>query len=300
MMGQYSVVIPWCDRPELETTLARNRPLLLRHDVETVIVNAGGNSANLVAMLERARVPNVVAVNLPCAAFNRALCLNLGMEVSSREYLFFLDADIVVRSDVFAEAIDDLASGSRFVAVGRIFESTASAQIDDLSRWNPDLSDRLLSCVTHLVRTTELISNEGRRAVTRFQQSRSGLRAGDGILLVRRSHLREVGGLNSSFRGWGYEDTDLQIRLQFMLGLERIEAGEVVHLTHDAALRDEIVWRRNRDAGLENYGRGHYAGTLEQDLEQWSSAMTVLWPQADVGVFREMLLSCDRSPSDRV
>lgn len=283
MRGQYSVVIPWSDRPVLETTLARNRHLLERHDVETVIVNAGGSNANLTAIIERAAIPNVVAVNLPCAAFNRALCLNLGMEASSGEYLFFLDADIVMKSDVFAEAIDDLASGNRFVAVGRIFESTANTQINDLSRWNPDLSDRLLSCVSHLVRTTELVSNEGRRAVTRFQQSRSGLRAGDGILLVKRSHLREVGGLNSCFRGWGYEDTDLQIRLQFMLGLERVEAGEVIHLSHDAALRDEIVWRRNRDAGLENYGRGHYAGTLEQDIKQWSRAITVVWPQDGVG-----------------
>jgi hypothetical protein len=281
MAGHYSVLIPWRDRPELETTLVRNRPFIERHDAEVVIVNAGGNCANLISLIARASVANVVAVNLPSATFNRALCLNLGLLVSRGEYLFHLDADIVMQSDIFAEAKPDLASGNRFVAVGRIVESRTQAC--DLARWNRDLSDRLLSCVSHLVRTTELISNEGRRAVTRFQQSRSGLRAGDGMVLVKRSHLREVGGLNASFKGWGYEDTDLQIRLQFMLGLERVEAGELVHLSHDAVLRDELVWRRNMDAGLENYGRGHYSGTLEQDAEQWSNALTVVWPQDRVG-----------------
>jgi GT2 family glycosyltransferase len=281
MTGQYSVVIPWRDRAELETTLTRNRPFFERHGAEIVIVNAGGNGANLIAMIARTAVANVVAVNLPDATFNRGLCLNLGQLVSSGEYLFHLDADIVMNSDIFAEARPHLASDNRFVAVGRIFES--KTQACDLERWSPDLSDRLLSCVSQLVRTTELTSNEGRRAVTRFRLSRSGLRAGEGLVLMKRSHLEEVGGLNSSFKGWGYEDTDLQIRLQFKLGLERVEAGEVVHLSHDAVLRDELTWRHNRDAGLENYGRGHYSGTLQQDITEWSNALTVLWPRDSVG-----------------
>jgi hypothetical protein len=123
--------------------------------------------------------------------------------------------------------------------------------------------------LAELVETTELVTVDGRRAVLSARTSPTGMRAGDGIVLVRRDHFLAVGGFNSRLSGWGYEDTDLQVRLQFKLGLERVERGEVLHLTHSAAARDREAWRRNKDACMQQYARGDYDGSLDHDGRAW-------------------------------
>src|SRR5438045_575803 len=96
LMTQYSVLIPWADRPQLEVSLIRNGPWLTRHGVEIVIVNAGGDYDRLVGIVTNAAIPNVVAVNLPGATFNRSLCRNVAALVSRSKYLFLMDAEIVL------------------------------------------------------------------------------------------------------------------------------------------------------------------------------------------------------------
>lgn len=269
MTPPYTVVIPWADRPALEVTLVHNRPFFARHCLETIVVNTGGNREALAALLERAAVPNVRAVDLPGAAFNRSLCLNMGALQSRSELLFLLDADITLGSDVFEEAIDHLRSGSRFVAVQRILESEPKALRDD---GQPDLT-----FLARLVNTRELVTQDGRRAVIGAHMIPGrGNGAGDGLVLVRREDMVRVGGLNSSLVGYGYEDTDFQIRLQLQLGLERVDTGEVIHLTHDSSRVDRQQWRRNYHAVIENYRHGNYLGTLQQDAVDWGDKLVAL------------------------
>jgi len=264
-MTLFSVLIPWADRPQLEVSLRGNLRWLTRPGVETVIVNAGGDYDRLVGMVREAAMPNVVAVNLPGARFNRSLCGNVAALVSKGKYLFLMDADIVLMSDIFREALDELQSGSRFVAVKRIRESAPrQPQI-----W-PGLAE--------IVCTTELLMVDGSRAVLRARYSPRGVRGGDGLVLVAREHFVGVGGLRSGLIGWGYEDTDLQIRLQLRFGLLRCEAGEVIHLTHDGADRNMEQWRRNRNRCFKSYARGEYRGTFDQDARNWAGALVTFPP----------------------
>lgn len=267
-MPQYSLLIPWADRPQLEVTLKRNGPLLTRHGVEIVIVNAGGDYERLVGILREAAIPDAIAVNLPGATFNRSLCGNIAALVSRGTYLFLMDADIVLLSDIFSQALDDLRSGSRFVAIERIRESEPRSP----EKW-PLLEE--------IVCTNELVMVDGRRAVLRGRYSPRGVKAGDGLVLVAREHLRGVGGLSSSLTGWGYEDTDFQVRLQLLLGLERCEAGEVMHLTHEIGHRDMDRWRENRNLCFQSYGRGENRGTFDQDARAWAGRLVTFPPSAD-------------------
>jgi len=260
----YSVVIPWANRPELGDTLVRNRPIFERHAAETVIVNAGGDHNVLLDLVSRAAVPNVTTVDLSAAAFNRALCCNIGALVCRGTHLFLLDADIVVVSDILAEAAALIQNGGRFVAVSKIVEAEPPVRRPGAG---PDMS-----CIAEMIEERTLITTDGRRAVLRKRKVGAS-RVGDGLVLVRKPDLMNVGGLNSSLTGWGYEDTDFQLRLQFLLGLERVDAGEVIHLTHPLTQRSLESWNRNMAQCFSNYAGGHYLGTLEQDALAWGYAV---------------------------
>jgi predicted glycosyltransferase involved in capsule biosynthesis len=264
-MPPYSVIIPWRDRPELATTLKRNRDIFARHDAEIIVVNAGGDFAALNRLTSEAGVPDVRHVDVPGASFTRSLCGNIGTLVSRGEVLFLLDADIMLESDVFAESRALLEDGTRFVTIRRIVES------QPVMNDNPNEPD--MSFLAEMRLTKELFTVDGRRAVLSSLTSPRGLRAGDGQVLVRRRDMVAIGGFNSNLTGWGYEDTDVQVRLQFVLGLERAETGEVIHLSHGVPERDPAAWRWNMAVCARNYSDRRYQGTLEEDARRWQATL---------------------------
>lgn len=261
-MPEVSVIIPWRNRPELSSALARNSPIFKRHAAEVLVVNAGGDCDALKNLLRDLRELKLRVIYLPDASFNRSLCLNVGIWASRADYVFLTDADIVLATDFFAEAIPWLQRGPNFVTPKRIVESNAS----------PDVGSVYLA---EQITTTEYITVDGRRAVIRARVSPKGVRPGDGILLLRRADLLKVGGLNSKLVGWGFEDTDLQIRLQFKLGLTRVEVGRVVHLTHKSH-RDGKAWTRNMLACRRNYNETRYEGSLDGDAMGWQDTLVEL------------------------
>jgi hypothetical protein len=129
-----------------------------------------------------------------------------------------------------------------------------------------------MSFIAEIIEERTLVTTDGRRAVLRKRKV-GATRVGDGLVLVRKQDLTDAGGLNSKLVGWGYEDTDFQLRLQFLLGLERVDAGEVIHLTHPTTQRSLESWNRNMAQSFSNYARGHYLGTLEQDALAWGYAV---------------------------
>lgn len=261
-MAQLSVLIPWKDRPALAIALTRNAAQFRGCDAEIVIVNAGGDEALLSNLVRVSCVDNVRYVTLPEGPFNRSLCFNIGALASQSEYLFLVDADIILLTDFLREAIEHLRRCSCFVAVRRIVESDASMIGErDLERY---------AFLEEIVETRELLTVDGRRAVLKARSSPAqGVRAGDGLIVLKKSDMLAVGGMNASLVGWGYEDTDLQTRLQFMLGIERVELGDVTHLSHPGTLRDFEACIRNREQCNQNYSRGDYLGTLERDAIMW-------------------------------
>jgi hypothetical protein len=268
---ELSIIIPWRDRPEIATTLRENSAVFSAHNLEVVVVNCGGDAAQLRAAIEGACFGRLRFVELKGADFNKSLALNLGVCVARAPHLFFLDTDVTLKGDFLAEALG-LLDSECFVTVERAFESAATAA-DEESQ---------LEEVAQLIR---LVAAGGREAwvETNRTRLRDGSRSAPGLVMLSREHFVAVDGMNSDLHGWGWEDLDLLVRLQLALGLHRRQAGSVVHLTHGDELRyfggrgragSEQI---NFSTCLENYRLGHLYGTYADDVRTW----------------RERLASCD-------
>ena len=254
-MNHLSVIVPWCDRAELEETLTANAPIFERHDVEVVVVNCAGDEAQLSAILKR--VPRAVTrVDVPADGFNKSLALNLGVDAARGDALFFLDCDVVFRDDFLADALAELDAGN-FVTVARVFESAArSANLPDA-----DGLDALANAVGLQTAGGKTVWIETNRV--RFTD---GSRSGPGLILLRREHFVAVDGMNSDLVGWGWEDLDLVARLQLQGVATRRELGSVVHLSHGGRGATSETEVDNFSVCLANYRLGYWNGTYADDV----------------------------------
>jgi glycosyltransferase involved in cell wall biosynthesis len=270
MDRRLSVVIPWYNRPELSDTLAKNLPIYDSADAEVLIVNCGGDPEGLLAMTQRASA-RVRQLDVP-ARFSKSLALNLGIHFAESTHIFVLDADVVLLPGTFAGAMTALDVGC-FVTLQTVHESDN----------RPPAWARGLTAAPHvftIVRnmTTEVRWSDG--SSTTIEDFRIDIlncnRCAAGLILARKDDFVAVGGYRSVLDGWGWEDNDMMIRLNRVLGLKRRQAGEAVHLTHaddvrDLNGKDKIAsTESNFDRVCSYYIRGELQGTYAADVSEWS------------------------------
>jgi hypothetical protein len=256
-----SVIIAWKARPELKRTLDANAPMLARHAVEVVIVNCGGGRGELESLVGQRGALDVRYVHLPSPAFNRSLANNIGAMCASHSWLFFLDADVILKSDIFS-LVETGHDSRSFITIRKVFES------------KPGPVDPMLSFLKERINTHEYICKDGRRASTQDVNGSDGSRCGPGLLLVSKEHFLAAGGFNSALTGWGFEDVDLHLRLQFTAGLTPILSGEVVHLSHPPShptFRETNL--KNVLQCFENYRHGRFLGTYHEDVQRWGPSV---------------------------
>jgi glycosyltransferase involved in cell wall biosynthesis len=267
-----SVIIPWCDRAELEQTLVANAPLLGRHEAEVVVVCCAGDRACLAKILARAPGP-VTWVDVPADGFNKALALNLGVHAARGEHLFFLDADVVLHDGLLPPARAELARGC-FVTVDRVIESAAPPPRDDQPR-----------ALEALANAVGLVTADGRTVWVETNRVRfaDGSRSGPGLVMLRRADFEAVDGMNSDLVGWGWEDLDLVARLQLAGVAERRALGSVTHLSHDDRTRagggKGTTERDNFAVCLANYRLGYHRGTYQDDVSSCADAIEIHRPK---------------------
>lgn len=267
-----SVVIPWCDRAEIEETLAANAEIFGRHEVEVVVVRCAGDEAWLADALRRVPLP-VTWVDVPADGFNKALALNLGVHAARGRALFFLDCDVILREDFLPQALEHLDRGE-LVTVRKVFESAARPP-------KPDAPQAL----TAIASAIGLEATDGSTVWIETNRRRfdDGSRSGPGLVLLRRDHFEAVDGMNSDLVGWGWEDLDLVTRLQLTGVARRRELGEVVHLSHGDAQRAGDGTQRtesdNFSVCLANYRLGYHRGTYRDDVETCADAIETHRPR---------------------
>jgi hypothetical protein len=211
-------------------------------------------------------------VELDRPRFNKSLALNLGVFAAAAPRLFFLDADVVLKEDFLGPA-GALADEGCFVTVDRVFES---------ARAGGGREGRL----TELAHSVTLSGPDGLRAQVETNRVRfdDGSRSAPGLVMLEREDFLRVGGMNSDLEGWGWEDLDLLVRLQFVLRLRHGRAGSAVHLTHGDDLRSFGAEGRaaneqlNFAMCLENYRLGHFYGTYGDDVATWEGRLTTFRP----------------------
>jgi|GEM_PF-2291870 len=255
-----SVIIPWRDRPELGEALRKNAALLGEAPSEIVIVNSGGDRELPREIVRGGWCERLVLIELPGAAgLNRSETLNVGAGHSRGGVLFFLDADVLLAPGFLGEALDTMARHECFVSVARVAETQPELSAHP---WNP------ASPIQEKISRTELRHENGHVATVEYSASKDGTRTGSGLMIVRRRHFDAVQGFNSKLLGWGFEDYDLQFRLQLALGIERHSLGRLIHLSHRRPDGGDSN-TRNRAICYENYDRGDFLGTLADDEERW-------------------------------
>jgi len=256
-----SVVIPWCDRPEVATTIAANSSWLQEFRCKLVIVNCAGNSSWLRTNLSSVKNVDISVLELPSKSFNKSLAVNLGLTIADADLILTLDADVIL-DDFLREAIP-LCDGQSCVTLRRVRES------DFVSGSQVELDQ---------FKVTLTLRSGSHKAVveTRSVDFREGARSAPGILLTDRKHLVDVGGLNSGLASWGWEDIDLLARLQLKCALRHHQAGFGTHLSHNDDLRQFGDFKsraesesRNSEVCISRYRTGDFEGTLEQDLLAW-------------------------------
>lgn len=261
-MAPLAVLIPWCARPELRCALEANADVLSHWATEVILVNDGSDISELLALIDSSRVPNLCVLNSQANAFNKCRALNIASSHSKATNLLLLDADIII-TDALMEQLWGRFDHGKFVTVEKGIELDPGRHPQTLFT---------CPCLAERIETTELKFTNGSRATIHFWQGSCG-RSLSGTMLLRKVDYLSVEGLNSALSGWGFEDYDLQIRLQVQLGIERVSTGSATHITHavdEAGIR-AASQSANLQAALANYNRGNFLGTLSHDVAQWKN-----------------------------
>jgi glycosyltransferase involved in cell wall biosynthesis len=249
-----SVVITTYNRPEaLEAVV---RACFMQNDKNfEIIIADDGSTANTQDCVRRvaegAPVP-VRHVWQPDQGFRAAMARNRGTLAARGDYIIFLDGDCIPQRDFIARhrALSEpgcLVSGSRILMserlTGRILrQGIAIPGTSVLTRLAWRARGDLNKTLQLGLRWPDL---------GRVRNSFSWRRIKSCNLAVWRSDLERVNGFDEGFVGWGYEDSDVVLRL-FHAGVKRKDgafATEVFHLWHREAQRDQES--SNRQVVLE-------------------------------------------------
>lgn len=259
-----SIIVSWRDRDELGRALPGLRAAARALDGDVTVVNFSGDAARLAPMLGGAG-PDLHVVTVDGQQyFNKAAAQNIGAAHARHPLLFFCDCDIVLDPPVVAALASQLGPQSgRFGTLAGVRESETNARgARHVVSFGYELKIR-----TADGRQLRIVDNE--------EDGNDGTRQAPGLLLVRRDDFLAVDGYNSDLHGWGWEDQDMISRLTLGRGLERVNQGHAIHISHDDHARVAhypLVSSRweSRDrmfrTALANYDDANFQGSYQRDL----------------------------------
>nr|WP_298719428.1 glycosyltransferase family 2 protein [uncultured Steroidobacter sp.] len=230
---------------------------------EVIIANHGGDTAQLSALLG-AHTSAVQIATIPSDSyFSKTCAMNVGGFLSRHDVLFFCDCDIIPEPGTVAHLAAAVRNRSdAFATIKRVRES--------------DPPGDKAGHITRFDYCMRLTTRTGRQVCidNHAQDLPAGYRNAPGLLCVRRAHFIEIRGYNSRLAGWGWEDQDMICRLTLGLGLQRVDEGEVIHVSHSDAERtfayeDTDRWISRDRAfrrSLARYDEGDFLGTLDSDV----------------------------------
>ena len=258
-----TLIIPWSNRDSLGTALSANLAALEESRCRVILVNCGGNIEALMAQVPVSlKRSSVIDVRHP---FNKALSINLGLAVASTTLVSVMDADIIFSLEYLQEVAHALMKTNCYTTAARVIETDTPPRVN------------AAKCIRELTRQNYLHFHfrDGKKIkfCTLNSELLTGAQGGPGLLAAHCTDLKTVGGFNSELSHWGWEDQDIQLRLIYRLGLERLEVGTVSHLTHSddtrnlASLTKQQANIDNMNKCLEEYDRGNFEGSYARDIK---------------------------------
>ncbi len=229
-----SVIVTTYNRPDALSLVLQGLALQTNKDFEVLIADDGSTT-------ETKTLIDNTQWNFPIKhiwhedqGFRAALIRNLAVKQAQGDYLIFIDGDCVPRSD-FIERHSELAERGWFVAGSRLL-------------LNPSLTEEAVTGSKNILRWNFLhwfkmrVTGGCNRILPliylpflpRKRKSQEWRGAKTCNLAMWRDDFNRVKGFNEQFIGWGYEDSDLVVRL-IKAGVRRKQgqyAVTVLHLWH--------------------------------------------------------------------
>ena len=259
-----SVLIPWFNREEIRWTLAANLPAFIQSGAEVLVINCGGDPGRLRDLIRASEVRGVRQVDLAAPRFNKCATLNVGLSRAAADTVFILDADVVLLDDTLQEG-QAVVQGEAFVTVEWVFETESR-------KHRPDLVGNVTATLVNTA-TVEFAFRNGTRFSHQINRQNlfDRMRAGPGLLMARKQDLLDIHGYNAEFHSWGWEDDDVLVRLQYMLGRQRVQLGRALHLSHGDDARAAAGSRTksgqyNFVKACRKYNQGSFLGTYQEDV----------------------------------
>jgi len=236
-MKRISVIVTTYNWPEALKLCLDSLYAQTDRDFEILIADDGSRPENLEKARRycaKAQVP-VDYVHHEDNGFRAGTIRNKAAALSRGDYLLFVDGDCLLRPD-FISKHRQLAEAGHFVPGNRILLSqTFTAEVLDkalrlyLRNWLDFCLLRLQGKINRVLPLLQLPLGP-----LRLLQPQKWEKAMTCNLAVWKNDFIAVNGFDELFEGWGYEDSDLVIRL-IHAGIRRKEgrfAAPVLHLWH--------------------------------------------------------------------
>ena len=246
-----SVIVTTYNRPDALRAVLRSLAGQTDTRFEVVVADDGSGPETKAVVDAASAEPGVTVTHVwhPDDGFRAAESRNLGIIAAQGDYCVFLDGDCLARPG-FIATHRRLAERGWFVSGNRVLldeELTDTILTRDLAaeRWvlATWARQRAKGQINRLLPLIDMPLGLVRRlGPARWKGCRSC------NLAVWRDDLDKVDGFDASFVGWGYEDSDLIIRLM-RAGVKRKDgrfATGVLHLWHKLADRgpEQVNWKR--------------------------------------------------------
>lgn len=211
---------------------------------EVVVADDGSREEHRAAIVECALALDLKLTHVwhPDIGFTAAKVRNRGVEMTTSEYIIFLDGDCVPEVDFIARhkklaETRYFVNGSRVLLSPELTAFVVSGVQKIIGRgvafWVSQRLSGHANKLSHLFRLPGWFCRVQRRF------SWKGIRSCN--MAVWRSDFERIDGFDESFVGWGHEDADFVLRLHNS-GVSRKNgfcATEVFHLWHREAARDQ-------------------------------------------------------------
>ncbi len=185
----------------------------------------------------------------PDDGFRAAMCRNKAVAKAKGDYIIFIDGDCVPLPDFVSRHVK-LAKRGWFVAGNRVLltkDFTQKILEEDIpieSYGYLQWANAFIKKQTNRLVPTQYLPLGMMRSIS--QSKWQGAKTCN--LGVWKQDYIAVNGLDENFVGWGFEDSDLIIRLQ-RFGIRRTYgkyATEVIHLWHQESNREQMITNKVR------------------------------------------------------
>ena len=237
-----SVIVTTYNRPDALSAVLDGLAAQSDLDFEVLVADdgSGDETRTLIASIARQYPVTLTHVWQEDRGFRAAAARNRATARANGDYLIFLDGDCVPRTD-FIASHRKLAEAGWIVAGNRILLTQGFSQraLADhvaihLHDWTGAVERREVN--RRLPLLTLPLGPLRKLAARRWQRVRTC------NLGLWRSDFEKVNGFDEAYEGWGFEDSDLAVRL-LNAGVRRKEGAFATGVLH--------LWHRENDRRLE-------------------------------------------------